>query len=621
MGAPRHRFDLADAMTSSPFSSSLAKGGPPLGAAPASSSARDTLTQGEAGARAALGPHSPSPLAQREAMLGAVSFVARCFLSDGWEGKVEEALRRVGEALGVSRITVFEKVEPNAAVFSARYGWSAPDASPRPVYECACETEDLSSSPFAPWVKCLSSGRSVSHNVRDLPEATRLSLEKAGIVSIANVPIFVSGAWWGYLGIDDTGREHDWNEAQLETLRLCADLFGAGIARGRANWALEESETELLGLMSDVLFVFNREGVYQKVVTSNPAILVNPPEKILGHSLREVFDEATCAKFLGAIACALDTNAPARIEYSIQIQGREVRFDATVRPLDAHRVVWAARDITHAHRDAQALRESEQRFRLLAENSTDVITRLSPDLEVLYISPSIFHLTGYEPEELAGGDPLRMVHPDDVGRVRAAFARALEDPPLVETISYRLRHRDGRAIWCESAGNTIMDEAGGVEEIHLMTRDVSARRRGGAAKTNCEKPKRATAPSLKTPSKAFSKPRPKAATSPPTRLWRAFMDSIVPMNWSAPCRTSGANCMWTHANAANSSARCNRRGTFRISRRKSAAKTAASFGFRKTRAKCETATGICCFMKAPSKMSPFAKTRKTSCSTMPFTTV
>jgi len=465
-------------MTSSSFPAPLTKSCPPLLEKPTSSSARDTLSQGEAGARAALGPRSP--LAQREAMLGAVSFVARCFLSNGWEAKVGEALQRIGEALGVSRITVFEKIEPNAAVFSARYEWSAPDAIPRPGHDRVSEKFDMGSSLAASWIDSLAAGRSVSCNVSELCGPLRTSLEDTGIVSIANVPVIVRGVWWGFLGIDDTGREHDWNEAQLETLRLCADLFGAGIARGRANCALEESETELralLGLMSDVLFVFNREGIYQKVVTSNPAILVNPPERILGHSLREVFDEATCAKFLGAIACALDTCAPARLEYSIQIEGREVWFDATVRPLDENRVVWVARDITHAHRDAQALRESEQRFRLLAENSTDVITRLSPGFDILYISPSIFHITGYKPEELAGGHPLRMVHPDDVARVRAAFTRAFENPPLVETISYRLRHRDGRTIWCESAGNTIMDDSGRVEEIHLMTRDVSERRR------------------------------------------------------------------------------------------------------------------------------------------------
>jgi len=413
-------------------------------------------------------------------MIGAVSFVARCFLSNGWEAKVEEALRRMGEALGVSRITVFEKTEPDAAVFSARYQWSAPDAVPRPECDGVREKFDMGSSWAASWGEPLAAGRSVSFNVSEMCGPLQKSLQDTGIVSIANVPIFVNGAWWGLLGIDDTAREHDWNEAQLETLRLCADLFGAGIARGRANGALEESETELralLSMMSDVLFVLDRNGVYRKVVTSNSSMLVIFPERLLGHSVQDIFEEALAQKFLGAIACALDTRALARLEYPIEIDGHIRWFDATVMPRNDDQVVWVARDITHAHRDAQALRESEQRFRLLAENSTDVITRLSPALDILYISPSIFHITGFKPEELAGGDPLRMVHPDDVMGVRAAFARALENPPLVETVCYRLRHRNGRTIWCESAGNTIMDEAGGVEEIHLMTRDVSSRRR------------------------------------------------------------------------------------------------------------------------------------------------
>lgn len=435
--------------------------------------ARQTIESGEAGARVAQ-----TPVAQREAMLTAVSFVARCFLSNGWETKVEEALKRLGDALEVSRVTVFEGIERARPVFAPRYEWSASHI--RPKRDSSSQSFDLQQSPLSSWLEPMAAGESVYANTRELGETARALLNERGIISLANVPIFVDGEWWGFLGIDDNQGEHDWSEAQMETLRMCADLFGAGIARGRANSALQESEGELralLSMMSDVLFVIDRQGVYRKIVTSNPSILAAPPEKLLGCSLHEILDETDANKFLGAIECALDTCTPVRFEYPLQVGERELWFHATVTPLGEDQVVWVARDITVARRDAQSLRESEQLFRLLAENSTDAISRLSPSLETLYVSPSIYQIIGYTPQELVGRHPLDTVHPDDVELMRAAYAEALANPAKVTTVAYRRRHRNGRYVWCETTGRAIVGKNGHVQEVHAITRDISARRR------------------------------------------------------------------------------------------------------------------------------------------------
>lgn len=439
---------------------------------------------GEADKRA-NGPSRP-PLAQREAMLHAAAFVARCFLLDGWEERVEEALSQIGEALEVARVGIFEKIEGEAPVFAPRYEWKAPgtqraqDPPPLPF--------DVSQTPLEFWGALMADGKAIELNHSQANEPLRAWLDGLGYRAIANVPIFVNGVWWGFLGIADIEREHFWNEAQLETLRLCADILGAGIARGRANRALQASEAELralLGLMSDALFVIDRQGIYRKIVTSNPSILFRPAEEIIGHSVHEILDGPTAQNFLGTIACALETRAPARLEYPLDIAGRELWFDATATPLDDEHVVWVARDITASRRDAQALRESEQLFRLLTENSTDAISRLSPGLETLYVSPSIQNIIGYTPQELIGRHPLETIHPDDVASMRAAYEEALRHPTTAKTVTYRRRHRDGHYVWCESVGRAIVG-ATGVEEVHIITRDISARKRAEDALREAE---------------------------------------------------------------------------------------------------------------------------------------
>ncbi len=438
--------------------------------------ARQTLGPGEASARAAQAPRCP--LAEREAMLRAASFVAHCFLLDGWEKNVEAALGHLGVALAVSRVDLIEKTATDRPIFSVRTTWCAPGIKPLPI-ECITDY-DLDAVGLSDWAQAMERGEATYTLSSILPQQQREFYESFGIASMVNVPIFVEGRCWGYLGIDDCKSERVWNAPELETLRLCADVFGAGIARGRANRALAESETELcalLGLMSDVLFVLDREGVYLKIVTSNPAILAYPPEEVVGRSFHDLFEPELARNFAGVIQCALDTRAPARIEYSLEIQGRQVWFDATITPLNDDRVVWVARDVTHAHRDAQALKDSEQLFRLLAENSIDAISRLSPDLETLYVSPSIRNIIGFTPAELIGRHPLESVHPDDKESLRLAYREALTNPANVTTVTYRRRHRDGHYVWCETTGHAIEDESGEVAEIHIITRDISARKR------------------------------------------------------------------------------------------------------------------------------------------------
>jgi PAS domain S-box-containing protein len=87
-------------------------------------------------------------------------------------------------------------------------------------------------------------------------------------------------------------------------------------------------------------------------------------------------------------------------------------------------------DITERKAAEEALRNSEARFRLLAENMSDLVCLHEPDGRYVYISPSCRRLLGYEPEELLGKDPYDLFHPEDLQRIRTeAHDKALEGQP------------------------------------------------------------------------------------------------------------------------------------------------------------------------------------------------
>ena len=128
-------------------------------------------------------------------------------------------------------------------------------------------------------------------------------------------------------------------------------------------------------------------------------------------------------------------------------------------------------------REEQALRRSETLYRLLADNSSDVITRHTPDGTYLYVSPACRILFGYEPEELLGRTVFDYMHPEDVERVRAIAQRAVETDGA-GVGEFRRRRKDGQYVWIEAAGRVIVDaKTGDVTDIICVSRDITARKR------------------------------------------------------------------------------------------------------------------------------------------------
>ncbi len=119
----------------------------------------------------------------------------------------------------------------------------------------------------------------------------------------------------------------------------------------------------------------------------------------------------------------------------------------------------------------EALRKSEAKYRLIAENAYDMICIIDKDLFTLkYLSPSNKRILGYKNEELIGQNPLLKIHPDDYSWT---VAKILEGIPLGGgTAQYRWLKKDGSYIWLESSGKIIVqDEYAG--DILLVSRDIS----------------------------------------------------------------------------------------------------------------------------------------------------
>jgi diguanylate cyclase (GGDEF)-like protein/PAS domain S-box-containing protein len=125
--------------------------------------------------------------------------------------------------------------------------------------------------------------------------------------------------------------------------------------------------------------------------------------------------------------------------------------------------------------------ESEERYRLLAELSLDVIARMRPNGTFSYVSPAASDVLGFEPDELTGSNPPGgRVHPEDQAVVADAISRVVVGGPP-KTLSYRFLHGNGSWRWLETTWSAIPitprpgDTSGAGYELFAATRDVSER--------------------------------------------------------------------------------------------------------------------------------------------------
>jgi diguanylate cyclase (GGDEF)-like protein/PAS domain S-box-containing protein len=122
---------------------------------------------------------------------------------------------------------------------------------------------------------------------------------------------------------------------------------------------------------------------------------------------------------------------------------------------------------------AEELLASQQAYQLLAEHSSDIISRHLPDGRVTYVSPSVQSVLGYDPLEEVSENAIDHLHPADAMVMREALGEVMRGQ--TRTVTVRSQHADGRWRWMEVTLKPLVDPAGGLVEIYSAARDITER--------------------------------------------------------------------------------------------------------------------------------------------------
>ena len=223
-----------------------------------------------------------------------------------------------------------------------------------------------------------------------------------------------------------------------------------------------------------------------------------PYDRLVGTRLLTHHPAAGPSGLLSLYEQVVRTAEPLILEdwaYPQDLLGGEIRrYDVRcVRVADGLTQTW--RDVTERHEAQEALRRSEEDYRLLAENAADLIVRITPDRVITWASPSATRSLGWSPDELENRPIEEFLHPDDVARV-GDLRQRLVDGSLAAEIPVplpllRVRSKDGRFRWMTGhvsvVGGPRADGAGIVLGMHDIDDLIVARAVADAARRKEER--------------------------------------------------------------------------------------------------------------------------------------
>ncbi|SDL94605.1 PAS domain S-box protein [Sediminibacillus halophilus] len=234
--------------------------------------------------------------------------------------------------------------------------------------------------------------------------------------------------------------------------------------------------------VADAVFTFDEEGNYQHVnpafsklfgwsrdeLTANPAISILPESERERDKFSEILTRLKNGEVIENDFAERQTK-----------NGSTIRVLASYTPiLEDGRMnggIAVYKNITNVEELREQLRESEDRYRIIVENSNDLIRVTDSQGEIVYASPSHERILGLHPGFFEGKSFLSFVHQEDMHKVSEFFKRILDSGESDE-MEYRRLDKHGNVIWVHSKGGPVRNTKGEVEKIVFVSRDVSERK-------------------------------------------------------------------------------------------------------------------------------------------------
>ncbi len=349
------------------------------------------------------------------------------------------------------------------------------------------------------WVDCVREKKPVIHNdYGSLEHKKGMPKGHVRVVRDLAVPVMREDRLVAILGVGN--KPEDYTQKDAETAAFLADVVWEIVWRKRAEYTLEQTAEELrlkerrlqraevAAHFGNWEFIRGSDEVYAsegaRVIygLENRVCTVAEVRRLCLPEYRTLLD--------AALRELIEEGKPYNVEFKIRrpADGKIIDIHSMAEYSSGPELVFGViQDITGRKSFEEALKESEQKYRLLADNVHDVIFTMGLDMKATYISPSVEILTGWTPGEWLLLKPFDYLTPAAMELVvkTLSYELGLEgspeiDPGRVRVLEIEQYRKDGSTFWTEVSVRFLRDQAGIACGIIGITRDIAERKRSDA---------------------------------------------------------------------------------------------------------------------------------------------
>jgi diguanylate cyclase (GGDEF)-like protein/PAS domain S-box-containing protein len=344
----------------------------------------------------------------------------------------------------------------------------------------------------------------VIEELSTLCPSLQASAEFIGFRAVTIAPLLYQQSFLGGICVYQCDRARSWSAEELSLLKAIADQCAIAIHQAelyqQAQTELAErkrAEAEVRGIQQQLAtMAANIPGsVYRAVLhpdgtTSMPYISPGvrevtgiAPEEVMARpqQLTEIIHPDDKSSSDSSVAASRASLQPCDRQYRIVLNSGEVKWVQDSARFSKNEngdiiVDGVALDISGRKQAESALRQSEQRFRSLIENATDITIILDAEGIFRYISPSVKRILGYAPHQTIGRSALGTVHPDDCATIAQTLHKTIENPKRSQSpVEYRVRHRNGSWCYVEAVATNLLHDPA-VKGIVINCHDITQRK-------------------------------------------------------------------------------------------------------------------------------------------------
>jgi PAS domain S-box-containing protein len=404
------------------------------------------------------------------------------------EISIDDALNRCIEAIGqsqeIDRCYIFKNKQENQDLkLYYVYEWCNEGIDP---YLRSPELNGVSYDDFPGLYDTLSKDEPLYGLVKESDNKLFVeTMEMQGIKSYLFTPIFSENKFWGWIGYDDCKTDKRWIDEEVYVLHTVAKNIGIRLNQDKTKAKLQAHLEKF-----DFFLKGSKQGMWEWDIKTNQTIFSYNWAGMIGYNLDEIEQsyefwrrnvhpddieqiEEDISKYLNGRS---DSYAGIhRLKHKngnyVWIKGSGLiikNVDGTPRKLIGTHI-----DISEIKEKERQLELSEEKFRFITENTTDLICQNFTDGTFSYVSNSCKDIVGYSPAELINTSFFDFIHQDDIGYVKSSLFELSKLPS--KTLTFRVKSKDNGYVWLESTSKVILNDKYEIIGVQSSSRDISER--------------------------------------------------------------------------------------------------------------------------------------------------